>query len=50
MTPTLITKIYAGLAEASRDITRNWGGQIAPEIETAWRQTHDAAQALEPIS
>jgi DNA-binding IclR family transcriptional regulator len=38
-TPALEQTIAAELVQASRDITKNWGGLIPSEIETAWART-----------
>ncbi|WP_224816423.1 IclR family transcriptional regulator [Hasllibacter sp. MH4015] len=48
MTEPLIDAIHAQLAEASREISRNWGGRVPPEIEAAWTDTLAGTQALEP--
>lgn len=39
ITPELEQDIKHQLVLASRDITRNWGGSIPPELETAWART-----------
>lgn len=49
-TPAQEQIVKAELVQASRAITRNWGGTIPPEIETAWSRTMAAHQELETAS
>ncbi|WGW04110.1 IclR family transcriptional regulator [Tropicibacter oceani] len=46
-TPALEHDIKTQLVTASRDITRNWGGALPPEIETAWASSLAPAQTLD---
>lgn len=49
-TPDLEQTIKSELVIAARDITRNWGGVIPPEIETAWARSLTHPNTLEPTS
>ena len=49
-TPSLETLITQHLVTASRQITRNWGGQIPDVIEAAWATTLTTSPELEPAT
>ncbi|MBM1634596.1 IclR family transcriptional regulator [Sulfitobacter mediterraneus] len=49
-TPELEAKVKKQLINASRDITRNWGGAVPAEIEAAWAGSLSRSNVLENTS
>ncbi|WP_342077027.1 IclR family transcriptional regulator [Yoonia sp. SS1-5] len=49
-TASLEQIITEGLIQASRDITRNWGGIIPQDIETAWSKAIASCKEMEQTS
>lgn len=49
MTPVLKQIIVQNLVTASRQITRNWGGSIPENLETAWKSTLSNSAELERL-
>ncbi|WP_146348010.1 IclR family transcriptional regulator [Phaeobacter marinintestinus] len=49
-TSYLVRRIQENLMQASRDITRNWGGTIPDSIEASWARSLNLHPTLEPAS
>ncbi|HID67856.1 MAG TPA: IclR family transcriptional regulator [Roseibacterium sp.] len=48
LTPDLDRTIQTNLVAASRQISRNWGGSIPPEVEACWSDALSNPHTLEP--